>query len=72
MRWRRLWSDIDIYFEMKEPPQRYPSIGSHTAVFDKWDNFSVDENLKREIDEKGVCKCYSISEPFKGASITKK
>ena len=48
------WSDIDIYFEMKEPPQRYPSIGSHTAVFDKWDNFSVDENLKREIDEKGV------------------
>ena len=39
MRWRRLWSDIDIYFEMKEPPQRYPSIGSHTAVFDKWDNF---------------------------------
>jgi len=25
------WSDIDIYFEMKEPPQRYPSIGSHTT-----------------------------------------
>ena len=48
------WSDIDIYFEMLEPPKRYPSIGSHTAVLDKWDNFSVDEALKREIDETGV------------------
>ena len=40
------WSDIDIYFEMKT--------GSRAAVFDRWDNFSVDDDLMHEIATKGV------------------
>ena len=48
------WSDIDIYFEMKEPRSNFPSTGSRTAIFDKWDNFSVDDDLMHEIATKGV------------------
>lgn len=48
------WSDIDIYFETQEEMKRFPSIASHTAVFDKWDNYSVDDNLMDEINRTGV------------------
>lgn len=48
------WSDIDIYFETQEEMPRFPSIASNTAVFDKWDNFSVDDELMDEINRKGV------------------
>ena len=48
------WSDIDIYFEFKKEPQMYPTIGSSTAVFDKWDNFNVSKELMKEINDKGV------------------
>ncbi|MBO6178725.1 MAG: nucleotidyltransferase domain-containing protein [Selenomonadaceae bacterium] len=47
-------SDIDIYYEFKTVPRKYPTIKSHSAVFDKWDNFNVDENLKKEIYSTGV------------------
>ena len=48
------WSDIDIYFEFKKEPNSYPSISSNVAVFDKWDNFNVDDNLLKEITKNGV------------------
>ena len=48
------WSDIDIYFEFKKEPKSYPSIGSNNAVFDKWDNFTVDDRLLDEIRNTGV------------------
>ena len=48
------WSDIDVYFETKTEMNKWPSIKSHTAIFDKWDNFTVDENLLKEIMQKGV------------------
>ncbi len=48
------WSDIDIYFEFKKEPNSYPSIKSKTAVFDKCDNFNVDDALLEEINKKGV------------------
>lgn len=48
------WSDIDIFFETEREMNRWPSIGSHTAVFDKWDNFTVDEKLMDEINRTGV------------------
>ncbi len=53
------WSDIDIYFEFKKEPKRYPTTGSHTAIFDKWDNFSVDDNLLAEIKKKGIVVYYA-------------
>ena len=48
------WSDIDIYFEFEKEPQKYPSTGSATAVFDKWDNFNVNNELLHEIRKNGV------------------
>lgn len=48
------WSDIDIYFEFKKEPNSYPSTGSNNAVFDKWDNFTVDDRLLDEIKKTGV------------------
>ena len=47
-------SDIDIYFETAKEMNKWPSIGSHTVVFDKWDNFTVDKNLYDEIMKTGV------------------
>ena len=47
------WSDIDVYFEKKKEGA-FPVVGSHTAVYDKWDNFSVSKELYDEIKEKGV------------------
>ena len=47
-------SDIDIYFETVKEMNKWPSIGSHTVVFDKWDNFTVDKNLYDEIMKTGV------------------
>lgn len=48
------WSDIDIYFETETEMSKWPSIKSHTAVFDKWDNFTVEKSLLDEITQKGV------------------
>ncbi len=48
------WSDIDIYFETEKEMNKWPSIKSHTAVFDKWDNFTVSSELLKEILAKGV------------------
>ncbi len=48
------WSDIDIYFEFKKEPNKYPSTASSTAIFDKWDNFNVNNELMREISKNGV------------------
>ena len=48
------WSDIDIYYEFEKEPKKYPSTGSATAVFDKWDNFNVNNELLHEIRKNGV------------------
>ena len=48
------WSDIDVYFELNEDnPANIDVCGIEVPV-DKWDNFSVDERLRKEIDETGV------------------
>ena len=48
-----LWSDIDVYFEMKENKEM-PAIASSEEAYDKWNNFTVDESLYREIMNEGV------------------
>lgn len=48
------WSDIDIYFELAEKRPNLPTYPSGTVVWDKWTNFSVSEELMKEIQEKGV------------------
>lgn len=48
------WSDIDIYFEVKDKSKKLPGIKSHTQAFDKWSNFTVDQNLLNEIKKEGV------------------
>lgn len=47
------WSDIDVYFEKKKEGA-FPVVGSDSAVYDKWDNFSVSKDLLKEIKKKGV------------------
>ena len=48
------WSDIDIYFEMAHDVTNLPVCDAGQAVFDKWTNFSVSEELLAEIKAKGV------------------
>lgn len=48
-----LWSDIDVYFEMKENKEM-PAIASSEEAYDKWNNFTVDESLYSEIMNEGV------------------
>lgn len=48
------WSDIDVYFQLSKPIKKLPSIKGAEAAYDKWDNFSVDENLRDEIMRTGV------------------
>ena len=48
------WSDIDIYFELDEKRENLPTYPSHTVVWDKWTNFSVSEELLKEIKHTGV------------------
>ena len=47
------WSDIDIYFDLERETGIFPSSGDR-AVFDKWDNYSVSEELLEEIKKTGV------------------
>lgn len=49
------WSDIDAYFEIKEPMNNLPLEKKYTNQdWDRWSNFSVDESLKKEILKTGV------------------
>ena len=48
------WSDIDAYFEIKEPMNNLPLEKYTNQDWDRWSNFSVDENLKKEIMKTGV------------------
>lgn len=48
------WSDIDVYFEIKEDIGRLPSVKDAEAPFDKWTNFTVSPELMEEIDCNGV------------------
>lgn len=47
------WSDIDVYFE-KEKEGPFPFVASSSAVYDKWDNFSISKDMLDEIKKKGV------------------
>lgn len=47
------WSDIDIYVEMQEKKKR-PAVGIKEVPLDIWTNYDVDEELRKEIMEKGV------------------
>ncbi len=49
-----LWSDIDIYFEFEKEPYRYPCIKDKKTVFDKFNNFSLSEEFKKQILKEGV------------------
>lgn len=44
------WSDIDIYADMIED-KNFPSLGVYEVPVDKWTNFTVDEDLYREIKQ---------------------
>jgi len=48
------WSDIDIYFDIKQEMNKLPVVKDTQAIWDKWDTFSVDNNLLNEILGKGV------------------
>lgn len=48
------WSDIDAYFEEEKDLLHFSFAGIEAAV-DFWTNFTVDEALLAEIEEKGVC-----------------
>lgn len=48
------WSDIDIYFEIDKPVNNLPLVPHDNQDWDRWSNFSVDENLKNEILKTGV------------------
>ena len=45
-------SDVDVYVETSE--NRNPVTSFHDFPFDLWTNYTADERLKAEIDEKGV------------------
>lgn len=47
------WSDIDIYLEM-DKEKLMPVFGLKEVATDMWNNFTVDDDLYREIKEKGV------------------
>ena len=47
-------SDIDIFYEFEQEPNAYPSTKSNSAIFDKWDNFNVDDRMLEEIRQNGV------------------
>lgn len=46
-------SDIDIYYEFIGKKTPWPSLGS-MAVWDKWDNYTVNRQLDYEIIRTGV------------------
>ena len=49
-----LWSDIDIYFEFRRNPWKYPILGNAAQSLDKFCNFSVSKDFQKEIISKGV------------------
>lgn len=49
------WSDIDIYFQLSSPVICYNVVSKDVeAPVDKWDNFTVSDELYKEILENGV------------------
>jgi len=48
------WSDIDIYFEHDEEQTNLPTYPSHTAIWDKWTNFSASSKMLNQIERNGV------------------
>ncbi|WP_297569147.1 nucleotidyltransferase domain-containing protein [uncultured Anaerovibrio sp.] len=48
------WSDIDIYFELASEMQKLPVVNDTEAIWDKWDTFSVDDELLSTIMRTGV------------------
>lgn len=48
------WSDIDIYFELENPVNKLSFAKNNNQAWDRWSNFSVNDNLKNEILKTGV------------------
>ena len=44
------WSDIDVYADMLED-KNFPSLGVYEVPVDKWTNFTVDDELYKEIKQ---------------------
>ena len=49
-----IWSDIDAYFEIEHEVDNLPLTGTDNQAWDRWSNFTVDNQLKEEILQTGV------------------